>query len=253
MANGPAPTAPSPRPGAQVLLVSNDTDVVRHVAESAAPLSISLELCADAAEAVPLLSQRKFEAVIVDLDLGQPGYATLEQVRISPRNRTAVTFMITSSNPEGTSPLKTGSSFVLQRPLSRESIDRTLRAAYGMIVRELRRSFRCPIAVPAVVQRSGEPDAFCQTLDISEGGLGVNAPLTLEPGTQVTIEFTLPGRTASFRAAAEMCWCDSNGRMGVRFLNLAASQRSELQGWLSTRLEKILPEGVVERFRVSST
>jgi len=234
-------------------LVSKDTDVVRHLGESAAPLSISLELCADPAEAVRLLGIRRFEAVIVDLDLGQQGDAILEQVRVSQRNRTAVTFMITSSNPEGTPPLKTGSSFVLQRPLSRDSIDRTLRAAYGMIVRELRRSFRCPMAVPAVVRRTGQPDAFCQTLDISEGGLGVSFPLTLEPGTQVTIEFTLPGHTASFCAAVEMCWCDSKGRLGVRFMNLAASQRSELQGWLSTRLEKVLPEGVVERFRVSST
>lgn len=254
MANNAAPaTAPSSRPGGIALVVSNDADAVRHLGESAARLSISLEVCADPSDAEHLLGHRKFEAVIVDGNLGQQGYAILEQVRASKRSRTAVTFIITSSNPEGISAFKTGSNFVLQRPLSPDSIDRTFRAAYGMIVRELRRSFRCPMAVPAVVQRPGQPDGFCQTSDVSEGGLGISTPLVLEPGTQFTIQFTLPGHTASFRAAAELCWCDSKGRLGLRFLNLASSQKSELQGWLSSRLESILPEGVVERFRMPST
>ena len=234
-------------------MASNDADAIRQLGESAAHLAISLEVCSEPSEAVRLLGHRKFEAVIVDLELGRQGYSILEQVRVSQRNRTAVTFIITSSNPEATSASKTGSNFVLQRPLSADSIDRTFRAAYGLIVRELRRSFRCPMAVPAVVQRPGQEDTRCQTLDISEGGLGVSTPLVLEPGTQVTTQFTLPGHTASFCAAAELCWCDSKGRVGLRFLNLSSSQKSALQGWLSSRLEKSLPEGVVERFRRTPT
>jgi len=244
-----AAPAPSSRPGGRVLLASNDADAIRQLSESAAPLAISLEVCTDPSKAVRLLGQSKFEAVIVDLELGQQGQSVLEQVRASQRNRTAVTFIITSRNPEGTSAFRTGSNFVLHRPLSIDTIDRTFRAAYGMIVRELRRSFRCPMAVVAVVQRPGQEDIRCQTLDISEGGLGLATSLVLEPGTQVSIVFTLPGRTASFFAPSELCWCDSKGRLGLRFLSLSSGQKSELQGWLSTRLENVLPEGVMERFR----
>jgi len=244
-----AAPAPSSRPGGRVLLASNDADAIRQLSESAAPLAISLEVCTDPSKAVRLLGQSKFEAVIVDLELGRQGQSVLEQVRASQRNRTAVTFIITSSNPEGTSAFRTGSNFVLHRPLSIDTIDRTFRAAYGMIVRELRRSFRCPMAVVAVVQRPGQEDIRCQTLDISEGGLGLATSLVLESGTQVSIVFTLPGRTASFFAPSELCWCDSKGRLGLRFLSLSSGQKSELQGWLSTRLENVLPEGVMERFR----
>jgi ActR/RegA family two-component response regulator len=249
MDSAAAAPVPSSDPGGVALLVSNDADAIRQVSESATQLAISLEVCTEPSAVVRRLGQSKFEAVIVDLELGRQGYSILEQVRASQRNRTAVTFIITSSIQEGTSALKTGSNFVLQRPLSADSIDRTFRAAYGLIVRELRRSFRCPMAVPAVVQRPGQEDTRCQTLDISEGGLGVSTPLVLEPGTEVTIQFTLPGHTAPLSTAAELCWCDSKGRLGLRFLNLSSSQKSELQGWLSSRLEKSLPEAVVKRFR----
>jgi len=232
-----------------VLLASNDADAIRQLGESAARLAICLEVCSKPSDAVRLLGHRKFEAVIVDLELGRQGNSILQQVRASQRNRTAVTFIITSSNQEAASASKTGSSFIFQRPLSADSIDRTFRAAYGMIVRELRRSFRCPMAVPAVVRRPGQQDIRCQTLDISEGGLGINSSLVLESGTQVTLEFTLPGNNAAFCTPAQLCWCDPKGRLGLRFLNLSSTQKSELQGWLSSRLEKSLPEGAAPRFR----
>jgi len=217
--------------------------------ESAAQLAISLEACANPSEAIGWLGHRKFEAVIVDLELGQQGYSILEQVRVSPRNQTAVTFTITSGSPAASSAVKAGSNFVLQRPLSRDSIDRTFRVAYGMIVRELRRSFRCPVSVPVVVQRPGQQDIHCQTLDISEGGLGISSSLVLESGTQVILEFALPGNNGAFCVPAVLCWCDSNGRLGLRFLNLSSGQKSQLQNWLASRLENVLPAGVVERFR----
>jgi hypothetical protein len=53
-------------------------------------------------------------------------------------NRTAVTFAITSSSAETTHALKASSSFVLERPLTLDSIRHTLKAAYGLIVRERR-------------------------------------------------------------------------------------------------------------------
>ncbi len=44
--------------------------------------------------ALPLVSRKKFEAIIVDCGMEQAG-EILEQLRLSPSNRTAVTFAIT--------------------------------------------------------------------------------------------------------------------------------------------------------------
>lgn len=231
------------------LLVSNHADTVRQVSESAAQLAIAVEVCAEPAEAVRLLNHRKFEAVIVDLGLGQQGYNVLEHVRLSHSNQTAVTFSITSDNQEAALALKTGSKFVMQRPLISESIDRTFRVAYGLIVRELRRYFRCSLLVPAVLRSLEAGEIQCETFDISEGGMGISTPRLLEPGIKLTAQFTLPGQDAFFAAAADLCWCNSKGRVGLRFLHLSSSQKSEVQDWLSRRLEQSLPEEVAEQFR----
>ncbi|HEX8815824.1 MAG TPA: PilZ domain-containing protein [Terriglobales bacterium] len=251
MTNGTASTpAPTSRAGGGVaLLVSGDQTAVRQVKASAAQLGISVEPCTDCTQAAYLLNHRKFEAVIVDIGDRQENYSVLEQVRASTSNPTAVTFVITAgaANPA----TRTGSNFVLQRPLTEEAIDRTLRAAYGLIVRELRRHFRCSMTVSAVLLRPGTEALHCETFDLSEGGMGLNTSSLLEPGTEVTIDFTLPGQDDPMRVAAEVCWCSPQGRVGVRFADPSAAQRSELQGWLSSRLEKVLPEGVVARFRTS--
>jgi CheY-like chemotaxis protein len=250
MTNGTASSpAPASRAGGVALLVSSDQTAISQVKAAAAQLGISVAPCADSFQAAHLLNHRKFEAVIVDLGDHQENYTVIEQVRASNSNSTAVTFVITGTpaNPAA----RTGSNFVLQRPLSEEAIDRTLRAAYGLIVRELRRHFRCSMIVPAVVLRPGTEAVNCETFDLSEGGMGLTTPAQLDPGTELTIDFTLPGQDDPMRIAAEVCWSGSGGRIGVRFADPSAAQKSELQGWLSSRLEKVLPDGVVARFRTS--
>jgi hypothetical protein len=250
MTNGTASSpAPAPRAGGVALLVSSDQAAIGQLKAAAVDLGITIEPCNDRTQAAYLLHHRKFEAVIVDLGDHQENYSVIEQVRASSSNATAVTFVITAGAPNPAS--RTGSNFVLQRPLSEEAIDRTLRAAYGLIVRELRRHFRCNMTVPATVLRPGTEVLHCETFDLSEGGMGLTTSDRLEPGTELTIDFTLPGQDDPMRIAAEACWCSPQGRVGVRFVDPSAAQKSELQGWLSSRLEKVLPEGVVARFRTS--
>jgi hypothetical protein len=67
----------------------------------------------------------------------------MEKVRHCPSNRTSVMFAISDSDAETGDAFKEGSNFVLRRPFSEGSIDQTLRAAYGLILREHRRYFRC--------------------------------------------------------------------------------------------------------------
>src|SRR5580692_163827 len=190
-ANAAAP-APSETVGG-VLLVSNDAATIEQLRESMRQLAMSPEICADVHIALHLLDQRKFEAVMVDLQVGGQASRILEKVRLSPSNRTAVLFTISSTDAETASAFKAGSHFVLTRPLSPASIDRNLKVAYGLIVRERRRYFRCPVEIPAVVSADAEPQIHGQTVNISEGGMAISAPVSLGTGVKVQVEFTLPG------------------------------------------------------------
>jgi len=243
MSTGAAGSAAS---SGRTLLVSQDPTIIAELTECMGRFAISTEVCADLDIAFGLLNQQKFEAVIVDLKLGQQSSALLEKVRLSPANRTAVTFAITDSG--GQVPKSEATNFVMERLLSPSSVERMLRAAYGMIVRERRRYFRCPVELPAEILENGA-EVHCQTMNISEGGLAVSTTVPLKPGGRVGVQFTLPDQSIEFIAKSEISWYDERSRAGLQFMALAPDLQSELNGWLARRLEESLPESVTSKFR----
>lgn len=231
---------------AGVLVVSNDAVTIAQINESMGKLAMSSEICPEVPTALGLLNSQKFEAVIVDFKLGQ-AEAIIEKIRLSPSNRTAVIFAICDSDAETATAYKTGSNFVLRRPLSPSSIDRNMRVAYGLIVRERRRYFRCPVETPAIISK---PDAEIrgQTVNISEGGIAVSTSVPLGPGIKVQVEFTLPGNKSPFVVGAAVCWCKGT-YLGLQFTSLSPEVSTELQEWLARRLEESLPSSVTDKFR----
>jgi len=141
------------------------------------------------------------------------------------------------------------STFVLQRPLLAASVNQTLRAAFGLVVRERRRYFRCPVAVPALVRARQPEDILCQTVNISEGGIAITVPATLDSDFPALVRFTLPDRTSQLSAETRVCWRSQDGLVGLEFQSLAAPQKSELQEWLARKLDETLPENVAALFR----
>jgi CheY-like chemotaxis protein len=209
---------------------------------------MSPEVCTGELAALALLNRKKFDAVIVDLQLGQDAIKLLEEVRSSRSNRTAVLLAITDSDAETAEAFKGGSNFVLRRPLSYTSIDRTLRVAYGLIVREQRRYFRCPVEITVAIIRPESEDAQAPSVNISEGGMAIKSTLALKTGECVLLQFALPDRESGFAVESKICWCRDN-LIGVQFIALSPKQTSELQEWLAHRLEESFPEFVAAKFR----
>jgi len=228
------------------LLVSADPVTIQQVSLALQELSISPDVCQEVPAAVGLLNRRKFDAVIVDLQLGEQSGLILDEVHLSPSNRTAVTFAISGSDAEGTA-FRKRSEFVFERPLSTQSIRSALKPAYGLILRERRRYFRCPISIPITILRQSMPEVRCYSVNISEGGMAVSTFVPLSAGEPVQVQFTLPGHKILL-AESRICWLKS-GRLGVRFVSLSPESKSELQGWLSRKLEEALPEFVADKFR----
>jgi len=127
-------------------------------------------------------------------------------------------------------------------------VGRTLKAAFGLIVREHRRSFPGSIKVPAAIQANGE-EVNCHLVNISEGGLAIAESPALKPGAQVRVLFKLPGEPVRFKIESEVCWYDETGRAGLRSLMIPSEQKSILQQWLAVKLEEDLPESVARQFR----
>jgi len=229
------------------LLVSADPATIQQFSRALQELSISPDVCQEVPASIRLLNRRKFDAVIIDLELGEQSGVILDELRLSSSNRSAVTFAISGSDAEAIAAFRKRLGFVFERPLSTQSIHSTLKPAYGLILRERRRYFRCPIAIPIVIQRRTMPEVRCHSINISEGGMAVSTFVPLNPGEEVHVRFTLPGHKVPFLAESTICW-GKTGHLGVRFVSLSPQHKSDLQGWLSGKLEEILPEFVARQF-----
>ena len=233
-------TRPQSAAAGTALVVCRDAPTRQLMIESLQLLAIRPEICEDWLVAINLLDKRKFEAVIVDLLLGEEALAVLARLRFSRANHTAVSFAITTGAGAQTSD-RPDSIFVLQRPLSPASIDHNLRAAFGLIVRERRRYFRCPIEVPAFVRPQQHEDLLCQTVNISEGGIALNVPATLDLDSTALVRVSLPDRPNEFFAETRVVWRGQGGLVGLEFRSLTPPQKSELQEWLARKLDETLP------------
>ena len=228
------------------LLASADPVTIQQFSHALQELSILPNVCRDVSTAIDLLNCRKFEAVIVDLRLGELSGLILDEVRLSPSNRTAVTFAISSGDAECTA-FRKRSEFVFERPLSAKSIRGTLKPAFGLILRERRRYFRCPLSISVSIRRRTMPLVRCDTVNISEGGMAVRTFVPLSAGEDVQVQFNLPDHKGPFLAESKICWLKT-GRLGVRFVSFSQGHKSELQGWLSRKLEDLLPDSVAGKF-----
>jgi len=229
------------------LLICDDAATIQKLTDSVKQLAIAVEVCVEPSAALRIVTHRKFEAVLIDFQLGDASRTILEQIRQSASNRTAVTFTITDGEAETASAFKAGTSFVIERPLTPSSITRTLKAAYGLIVRERRRYFRCQVEVPATLRTEENQELRCETANISEGGVALNATIRLRVGLQGTVSFTLPGRRNQLSVESRICWSGRDGICGAQFLNISSEQTSELQDWLSSKLEENLPNALAEK------
>jgi PilZ domain len=229
----------------RVLLICNDSAAIKQVSEGTQQFAIATEVCTEVSMAIGLLNRQKFEAVIVDVGLGRAG-EILEQVRLSTSNRTAVTFAVIEGREAAS--LQIQPNFLMEKPLSASSVERTLKVAFGLIVRERRRSFRCPVLIAAIVFNNGK-EAGCQVVNISEGGMAIAESPVLKTGGQVSIQFTLPGQRDRFTVESEICWYDEKGRAGLRSLVMSSDHKFVLQEWLAAKLEEDLPEALASQFR----
>ena len=234
---------------ATALIISDDEATIRQLHEAMQQFAIAAEVCRDAGLALQSLHQRHFEAVVVDLKMYQAA-EIIEKIRHCPSNQTATIFALTQGpGSESASVFTARANFVLERPISGESLGRSLKAAYGIIMRERRRYFRCPVTLAVAVRNPEGQETEYETINISESGMAISTPVSEKPAPQVTLGFILPDTHARFVLQAKTCWCDGKGHTGLQFLNPSREQKSELQGWLAHRLEEVLPEAVASKFQ----
>jgi DNA-binding response OmpR family regulator len=217
---------------ANALLLSLDKQVQIILPGLLSGMRIETEIVTDVLGALRLLSERKFEAIVVDCELNGADIV-LKDIDSYPSNRTAVPFAIVTE-ADVHNGLPPGAKFMMAKPISAEQARRTLDAASGLLIREYRRYFRCALEVP--IHLAGvDRELKAKTTNISMGGLAIRTLVEIRLGERFRLEFVLPNAVA-LKVDGEVVWADTQGRAGMRFPELPELVHRRLQTWLDSRM-----------------
>jgi len=236
---------PRPEFAGRALLVSSQAGEARQIVAEMQRFGFTVDVCTNQESGAAMIATRKFQAVIMDLGADGQESEFLDVVHSSPSNRTAVTFAVLGMEKR-VRPLHP--NFFLHRPLRKALLASTFKAAIGLIIRDYRRYFRCPIKVPATIQINGAPPVPCELMNISEGGLALTRCIPLGLGTLVETRFQLPDGLGEFYADAHVCWSDNRSRAGLHFSRIVPEQKVRLQIWLSQQIEEGIPDSIMQLF-----
>jgi DNA-binding NarL/FixJ family response regulator len=229
------------------LIVSQDPNTINEVACSAAELAITVHQWSEFADLAKPLNRHKFEAVVIDYQTAKDTAAeAIRLVRRSASNKSILVLAITDGDEQIASAFLAGANLTIKRPLSRESILSTLKLAYGSMIRERRRYFRCVASIPTSVQQ-GDRKVLCQTMNISEGGMAVIHEHPLHMDRRTIVRFRLPSQKDEIAADAVVRWSET-GTAGLYFVSLTIQHKAQLQAWLAEKLEEQLPASVRAQF-----
>ena len=215
------------------LLVSQDSASLRVLTAMLDALEFDHHTCPSSAEAVELLVQGHWSALVLDFDLPGAGQVAAMARMASPQRRPVVFAMVSAFTPVGGA-FQSRVNFVLYKPLDFEQVARSLRTAQGFMPHNPRHSSRHELDTLVYLQL-GVAALPAMVLDLSEQGLALQAPEPLPPVQNVPLRFVLPGTTHLVEATGKVIWADDDGRAGMFFSHLTPASHQHLKSWLATR------------------
>jgi CheY-like chemotaxis protein len=226
----------------QALVLSRDQETLRVLRRVFDELSMSAEIVPGARQAEDLLKSRRFDGVIVDCDDVEGAVGVLRSMRLLPSNKRAMGFAIINGTTTVGDAFNLGANFVIDKPLTLERVQRSFKAAHGLMVRERRRYWRNPLSSPAFVITSEGKELKGRVINLSEGGAAVKIPGKFTLHSSIRVRFDLPNPLRTIEAKAEVTWLKSDESVGLRFLHIEQKMQSELENWIAQQTAHLHPQ-----------
>jgi len=130
--------------------------------------------------------------VVVDCDGVPDGADVIEALRKGKSNKSSITFAVVGRDGLGRKAVsQQGATFVLHKPISTDTVLRSMKASHGLILRERRRYLRHAVETHAHVQAGKSNEMQVPVTDISEGGCAINVPFKDKLAGEGTIRLML--------------------------------------------------------------
>ena len=217
-------------------MVSFDTAVLASLSSRLKEMGISPAVYSEPSSAVQALNRQKTDAFFVDREL-DPEFSVLQGMRSSTSSRSAVAFAIVSCKSSPGAAFRVA-DFVIDKPLAATRVDRTLRVAYGIMLKERLRYFRHSLRASAILIDSSQCTFPAQTLNISQSGIALESVAPLIPREIVQLQFSLPGKQNPLICKAQIIWTGDRGKAGLTFTQMSNTDRSFLNGWIESQFHR---------------
>jgi len=231
------------------LLMCRDQHALRILAAILDELEIEQEVCHSAPQALELIAQQYYSALVVDFDV--PAAAQVAHMaRLTPAQRRPVVFAMIGAHADIALTLQSGANFVLYKPLAAEQVARSVRAGRGFMKPDRRNSPRRKVDSLVYLRFGDVCPMPAIVLDVSEHGLAVQAAEPL-PAAQVPLRFILPGTPELIEGAGDVVWADETGRSGIVFTALTPASQKHLKDWIVKRTPHAATRRPAQRSRKS--
>jgi CheY-like chemotaxis protein len=219
------------------LLLSTDPGPLGTTQKVLEGYGVTVKVAGSIAAASQLIKTTKFDLGVYDNDV--PGALDLAgggSLVANPR----MIFGLMRSNTLGNTAGKRV-HFVVQKPFTADLFARSLRAAYGTMIRDRRISFRHPVQIKPLsaflVQEKGNQPLHAATiLDLSQTGLCLQTLEILQQNATLELEFQLPDSKEIIHATGSVMWTRASDRTGIKFIRIASAEQKNLTAWLDSLL-----------------
>jgi uncharacterized protein (TIGR02266 family) len=194
------------------------------------------------------IRRQRPDVVVADLDMPcMSGDELCRRLKADPELRDIPVILVTSSEraEDRARAVRAGADDVIAKPISRisliQAVNRFLRAG------SVRGLVRVPLETDVRIRRLDE-ELWGHALNLSRGGLFVEAPCPMPPETEVKLDFRLPGSGLPLAPTAQVIWrrvSHEGGRsgMGLQFLALDRESAHEIDTFVYERGGASAPPG----------
>ena len=117
------------------LLASSDAALVRTVSRALADMEAAADVCAGVMEAFEALPKKAYDGLIVDCDDMELTSQMLRGLRATPEIAHAIVVALVPNGDAVKAAFASGANFALHKPVTMIQVQRSLRAARGMVFR----------------------------------------------------------------------------------------------------------------------
>jgi hypothetical protein len=216
----------------KALLLCRDPETVGIVSHLFREVGVETQTCESESHVLTRLASSKFEAFVLDGEELATCPDVVKNVRAVPPNQGVPLFVIASEGRAKAAASSLDNAFLIERPLVLSDIRSLLRTVYGRMIRSSQAYFRMNVEIPVSLARAAGLVLQCSTLNISQNGMAVLTPVSLDAGEVLKLMFVIPHTDVVVSAEGTVIWDNAKGKAGIHFECSSAPTQARFFEWL---------------------